>query len=101
MRQIVLLCSVGVSTNILMQKMQQEADRQGYECSIKAFPVSQAGEAAVTAGVLLLAPQAAHSIAELQVRYPNVPSSVIPQKLYASMDAEEILDLAQKTARDY
>ena len=101
MRKIVLLCSVGVSTSILMQKMQEEADRQGYACTIRAYPISQAAEAVSTAGVILMAPQSGHAIAELQVKYPNVPSTVIPQKLYASMDAVEILDLAQNVSGDY
>lgn len=101
MRHIVLLCSAGLSTRVLMKKMEEEAARQGYDCEISAYPLSQIVEAASDADVFLLAPQAAHSIAELQVKYPNVPSSVIPQKLYAAVDAVEILDLAQKTVKDY
>lgn len=101
MRKIILLCSAGVSTNVLMQKMKQEADRQGYECSIMAYSLTQIPEAAAEADVMLLAPQAGHSLAELQVKYPQIPSTVIPQKLYATIDAVEILDLAQKTVKDY
>ena len=58
-------------------------------------------EADALTKAVLLAPQAGHSLAELQVKYPNVPSTVIPQKLYGALDAVEILDLAQKTAKDY
>ena len=93
--------SAGVSTNILVKKMEEEAARLGYECTITAYSLAQAAEGAANADVLLLAPQAGHSLAELQVKYPNVPSTVIPQKLYGALDAVEILDLAQKTAKDY
>ena len=101
MRHIVLLCSAGVSTNILVKKMEEEAARLGYECTITAYLLAQAAEGAANADVLLLAPQAGHSLAELQVKYPNVPSTVIPQKLYGALDAVEILYLSQKTAKDY
>ena len=45
MRHIVLLCSAGVSTNILVKKMEEEAARLGYECTITAYSLAQAAEA--------------------------------------------------------
>ncbi len=101
MKRIVLLCSAGVSTNLLVRRMEHEAARLGYPCSVCFYPIAEIKEAVEFADVLLLAPQSAHQLAELQVRYPNIPSAVIPQKLYAAIDAEAILDLAQKVAGDY
>lgn len=101
MRRIVLLCSAGVSTSMLVRRLEAEAARLGYECSISFFPISEANEAAGFADALLLAPQAAHMLAELRVKCPNVPIAAIPQEMYGSADAEKILDLAQKTAGDY
>lgn len=101
MRRIVLLCSAGVSTNLLVRRMEHEAARLGYPCSVSFYPIAEVGEAAEFADVLLLAPQSAHQLADVKVRFPNVPAEVIPQNLYATIDAEAILDLAQKVSGDY
>ena len=100
-RRIVLLCSAGVSTNLLVRRMEAEAARLGYPCSVSFYPVNEVQEAASCAEVMLLAPQAASNLPEFQVRYPNVKSAVIPKDLYATIDADKILDLAQKIAGDY
>jgi PTS system cellobiose-specific IIB component len=100
-RRIVLLCSAGVSTNMLVRRMESEAARLGYPCSVSFYPVQEVKEAAAFADVLLLAPQSAFELPEIQVKYPNVKSAVIPKDLYAKIDADKILDLAQKIAGDY
>ncbi|WP_294157508.1 PTS sugar transporter subunit IIB [uncultured Selenomonas sp.] len=100
-RRIVLLCSAGVSTNLLVRKMEAEAARLGYPCSVSFYPVNEVREAANFADVMLLAPQAASNLPEIQVKYPNVKSAVIPKDLYATIDADKILDLAQKISGDY
>ena len=40
MRKIILLCSAGMSTSMLVKKMQEAAKAQNYDCSIAAFPFS-------------------------------------------------------------
>ena len=100
-RRIVLLCSAGVSTSMLVRKMEAEAARLGYPCSVSFYPVNEVQEAATFADVMLLAPQAASNLPEFQVKYPNVKSAVIPKDLYATINAEKIPDLAQKISGDY
>lgn len=100
-RRIILLCSAGVSTNLLVRRMEAEAARLGYPCSVSFYPINEVAEAASFADVMLLAPQAASNLPELQVKYPNVKSAVISKDLYATIDAGKILDLAQKIAGDY
>ena len=100
-RRIVLICSAGVSTNMLVRRMEHEAARLGYPCSVTFYPIQEVKEAAQFADVMLLAPQSAFELPEIQVKYPNVKSAVIPKDLYAKIDADKILDLAQKIAGDY
>ena len=100
-RRIVLMCSAGVSTNMLVRRMEHEAARLGYPCSVTFYPIQEVKEAAQFADVMLLAPQSAFELPEIQVKYPNVKSAVIPKDLYASIDSVKILDLAQKIAGDY
>ena len=100
-RRIVLICSAGVSTNMLVRRMEHEAARLGYPCSVTFYPIQEVKEAAQFADVMLLAPQSAFELPEIQVKYPNVKSAVIPKDLYASIDSVKILDLAQTIAGDY
>ena len=100
-RRIVLICSAGVSTNMLVRRMEHEAARLGYPCSVTFYPIQEVKEAAQFADVMLLAPQSAFELPEIQVKYPHDKSAVIPKDLYSSIDSVKILDLAQKIAGDY
>ncbi len=100
-RRIVLLCAAGVSTNLLARRMESEAARLGYPCSISFYPIQDVAEAAQFADVMLLAPQSAYELPEIQVKYPNVKSALIPKDLFARIDAVQILDFAQKIVGDY
>ena len=71
-RRIVLICSAGVSTNMLVRRMEHEAARLGYPCSVTFYPIQEVKEAAQFADVMLLAPQSAFELPEIQVKYPNV-----------------------------
>ena len=42
MKNIVLLCNQGMSTSILVKKMQAAAEAENYESRIAAFPTSEA-----------------------------------------------------------
>ena len=97
-RRIVLLCSAGISTNLLVRRMEAEAARLGYPCF---YPVAEADEAAAFADVMLLAPQTASELGSLKVKYPNVKVALIPREFYGKIDAAGILDFAQKEAGDY
>lgn len=57
MRKIILLCAAGMSTSMLVKKMQEAAAAQNYECTIAAFPTSEAQAQASDADVILLGPQ--------------------------------------------
>jgi len=100
-RRIVLLCSAGISTNLLVRRMEAETARLGYPCSISFYPVAEADEAAAFADVMLLAPQTASELGSLKVKYPNVKVALIPREFYGKIDAAGILDFAQKEADDY
>ena len=100
-RRIVLLCSACISTNLLVRRMEAEAARLGYPCSISFYPVAEADEAAAFADVMLLAPQTASELGPLKVKYPNVKVALIPREFYGKIDAAGILDFAQKEAGDY
>ena len=61
MKNILLACNAGMSTSLLVQKMQTEAKGQGLDVSIAAYPLNKALEHVDTADVLLLGPQIAYA----------------------------------------
>ena len=42
MKKIVLLCNMGLSTSALVKKIIEEADKENYECTVNAYPASEA-----------------------------------------------------------
>ncbi|MBQ1472917.1 MAG: PTS sugar transporter subunit IIB, partial [Lachnospiraceae bacterium] len=57
MRNIALMCSQGMSTSMMVQRMQEAAATEGYECTIEAYSVSEVDEVKKVADVILLGPQ--------------------------------------------
>ena len=57
MRKIYLMCSEGMSTSILVKRMQATAQEIGYDCSIDAGPIAAAAKNGRDADIILLGPQ--------------------------------------------
>jgi len=95
MKKIVLLCSAGMSTSMLVKKMQEAAAKESYECSIAAFPTSEAKDKASDADVILLGPQVRFSKDKIAEACPGVPIDAIDMKIYGRMDGKGALDLAK------
>ncbi len=54
MKKILLCCSAGMSTSMLVKKMEQAAEKQGLECKIDALSVNAFDEAIKEYDVCLL-----------------------------------------------
>ena len=96
MKKIILLCSAGMSTSILVRKMQLAAKEQDFECEIAAYPTSQAQEKARDADVILLGPQVRYRLKEVQGELPNNKVEVIDMKDYGMMNGKAVLDHVRK-----
>lgn len=57
MKNILLVCNAGMSTSMLVQKMQAAAKEQGIEVAIQAKSVTDAANEIDKVDVLLLGPQ--------------------------------------------
>ena len=44
MKKIILLCSNGMSTSMMVAKMKEAAKKIGYDCTIAAYALSAASE---------------------------------------------------------
>lgn len=70
MKNIVLCCAAGMSTSMLVQRMQAAAQQKGVEVSIKAVPVAEFKDNLATADIILLGPQVKYEQAK-PVRWPT------------------------------
>lgn len=96
MKKIVLLCAAGMSTTMLVKKMQDAANAEGFECTITAYAQSEAKEKASDADAILLGPQIRFAKAKVQEECPGVPVDSIDMKIYGRMDGKGAFEVAKK-----
>ncbi|EOT45557.1 MULTISPECIES: PTS sugar transporter subunit IIB [Enterococcus] len=100
MKRIMLVCSAGMSTSLLVQKMQKAAEAKGLEADIFAVSSSEAdGKLADTdhpIDVLMLGPQVRFMKGQFEekVAGKNIPVSVIDMRDYGTMNGENVLNTA-------
>ena len=73
MKNILLACNAGMSTSLLVQKMQAEAKAQGLDVNISAGPLNNALEKIDTADVLLLGPQISYAKKDAEAAAGSTP----------------------------
>lgn len=93
MKNIVLFCAAGMSTSLLVQKMQKEAAARGMDASIEARPMNEAMDHLNEADILLLGPQIGYAKGDFEKAVDGrIPVAVIPMVDYGRMNAAKILD---------
>ena len=100
MKKIVLLCAAGMSTSMLVKKMQEAAAAESYECSIAAYPTSEANAKASDADVILLGPQVRFQKNKIAELCPGIPVDAIDMRMYGRMDGKAALEFARKLMND-
>lgn len=91
MRNIVLLCNMGMSTSLMVNKMKATSKEEGYECEIRACALQQAEDIVTTADILLVGPQIAFEIPNLKKSYPDKKIEAIEMMDYGRMDGKKVL----------
>ena len=100
MKKIVLLCASGMSTSMLVKKMQEAAKAENYDCTIEAFSASEAATKAADADVILLGPQIRFQQKKIAAEVPGVPVDSIDMRMYGRMDGKGALAQAKKLMGD-
>lgn len=100
MRKIVLLCNMGLSTSALMKKMAQEAEKTGYECTVSAFPISEAVAEASDADCVLIGPQVSYQVDKVKKLLPDRKIEVIAMKDYGMLNGAAVLKRAKELIGD-
>ena len=96
MKKIILLCAAGMSTSMLVKKMQEAAAADNFECEIAAYPTSEAKDKAADADAILLGPQVRFQVAKVKELCPGKPVDAIEMRMYGRMDGKGVLEQAKK-----
>ena len=93
-KRIYLFCSAGMSTSLLVSKMKAQAEKYDVPVLIDAYPETLAGEKGQDADLILLGPQIAYMLPEIQQQLPGKPVEVIDTLLYGKVDGRGVLKAA-------
>lgn len=93
MRYITLVCAAGMSTSMLMARMQDSAKQQGIEAKIIAMSEAKFEEYDEPTEVLLLGPQIAYLEDDMKEKYEpkGIKVAVIDMMAYGTMNGEKVL----------
>ena len=100
MKKIMLVCSAGMSTSLLVTKMEQAAEKVGDEVEIFALPMSDGINRLSTVDCVLLGPQGRFNLGKIKEEAakvnPGLPVDVIDMKDYGMMNGEKVYNYAKK-----
>jgi PTS system cellobiose-specific IIB component len=96
MTKILLVCSAGMSTSLLVKKMRQVAEKKGIEVEIDAVGSAQLSNYKEKIDVVLLGPQIRFLLnkikAELEPK--GIPVDLVNNMDYGTMNGENVLNFA-------
>ena len=96
MKNIVLFCAAGMSTSLLVSKMQAAAKEMGVDCHIAAYSLNELTAKGADADCILLGPQVRYQKDKVTTAFPDKPVAVIDMRLYGMMKGKEVLEEALK-----
>ena len=101
MTKIILCCAAGMSTSLLVTKMQAAAKAQGVEVAIQAMSEAEVKNHESEMDVLLLGPQVRFLISKMKAKYEplGIPVEVIPTVDYGTMNGPKVLAQALTMAK--
>lgn len=90
-KNIVLFCTAGMSTSLLVEKMKKAAEKENFECDINAYSMSKVKEYGPNADMILLGPQIRFNLDDVKSKCPNVPVEAINMLDYGTLNGEKVL----------
>ena len=100
MLKIRLFCANGMSTSLLVKKMEDAAKEKGTEVDIKAYPILDMERLVGEADVALLGPQVGYQLSKAKeiCGGKGVPVDVIPMADYGMCNGMNVLKFAFQLA---
>ena len=94
-KKVLLICAGGMSTSILMKKMEKYAQEKGFTLKIEAVGMSAYEDVYENYDVILLGPQISYKKAEIQAA-THMPIDVIAPYDYAIGNSANIFKQIEK-----
>ncbi len=94
MKKILLVCSAGMSTSIVVKKMEAAAQELGVEAKIWAVGDALAKENVGEADIVMLGPQVKYLLDKMKGLAGDTPVEVINMQHYGMMNGKAILERA-------
>ncbi len=96
MYRIMLCCSAGMSTSLLVRKMEEVAHERGLEVTINAFGVSEFDTQFPNYQVVLIGPQVKYMLNTLSAKAAphSIPVQPIDMMDYGMQRGDKVLDYA-------
>lgn len=98
MKDILLVCSAGMSTSLLVNKMKAAAKEKEIEININAMPISECASVIDKVDIVLLGPQVRFQKPQVDALVKGrIPVEIIDMRLYGTMNGKAILEQVLKT----
>ena len=93
---ILLVCAAGMSTSLLVNRMNEAAAAKGIGINIQGHAVGSLDQFGDAADEFLLGRQVRYASKNVKAKYPNKPVEVINMQDYGMMNGNKVLDTALK-----
>lgn len=98
MHKILLVCSAGMSTSLLVKKMEEAAKEMNVEAKIWAVGDAESDNNVGEADIILLGPQVRYLLSKMQDKVEGKkPVQVINMMHYGTMNGKKVLEEALAT----
>ena len=93
--KLLLVCNAGMSTSMLVSKIESAAKDQGIDIEVAAYPLTQAEKVIDEWDVVMLGPQVRYLFNSLRKKVnSNIPITFINSSDYGTMNGNKILNQA-------
>lgn len=100
MKTIYLFCNQGMSTSMLVKKMQAAAAAMQYDVTIAAWPLSEVDVKSAEADMILLGPQVRYAVKKIAAQFPDKKVDAVDMRAYGLMDGKSVVEMAKKALGD-
>ncbi len=94
MKKILLVCNAGMSTSMLVKKMQDAAKELNIDTSIEAKSLADAKKEITEADIILLGPQVRYELDNVKKVAGTTPVETINMMDYGMMNGKKVLEHA-------
>ena len=97
--KILLVCSAGMSTSLLVERMLAAAKERQLDVDIEARPIADTVQYGQDADAIMLGPQVRFQLSHIKSRFPEKPVEVIDMRDYGMMDGQKVLNHVLETMK--